>query len=84
MGVAPFFYSGKSTTLAYFNTEKCLLYKYTYDIPLVTLMVPTPCYSQSQVESACQSSRPEAPLFFWLKVSFCVCFVFNTEKGVAL
>ena len=31
-------------------------------------MGPTPCYSQSQVASACQSFRPVAPFFFLAKV----------------
>ena len=39
-------------------------------------MGPTPCDSQSQVVSACQSFRPIAPFFFLAKVSF-----FEYRKG---
>ena len=35
-----------------------------YDVLLVTLMEPTPCYSQSQAVFACQSFTSVAPLFF--------------------
>ena len=39
---------------------------------------PSPCYSQSQVVSVCQSFRPIAQFFFPAKSFF---FLFNMEKG---
>ena len=51
-------------------------------------MVPTPCYSQNQVVSACHSFRPVAPSFILAKIpffgSFFFLFFFNTERGVAI
>ena len=53
---------------------------------------PTPCYSQSQDVSACQSFRPVAPFFFLAEVEifgffFIIIFLFyyflNRERGVA-
>ena len=43
-------------------------------------MGPTPCYSQSQVVSVCQSFRPVAQLFF-LAEYFSFFLFFGMEKG---
>ena len=38
------------------------------------------CYSQSQVVSTCQSFRPVAPFFFWLKCHLWLSFI-KYRKG---
>ena len=43
-------------------------------------MEPTPCYSQSQVVSVCQSFRPVAQ-FFFSPAKYFSFFFFSMEKG---
>ena len=54
--------------------------KICYDVPLVTLMGPTPCYLQSQVVFACQSFRSVASFIFLAKYNFRL-FFFKYRKG---
>ena len=68
--LALLFFSGKIPFLAFLIRKGIWSYRYTYYIPLVTLMIPTPYYSQSQVVSACQNFRPVASFFLLSLLGF--------------
>ena len=57
-------------------------YRCAYDVPLVTLMEPIPCYSQESSCACMPKFRSVAHSFLWQKFHFWL--FFNIERGVAI